>query len=63
MKIVAKVEVVDVSDVVATREVWLTHVLTFKLRDLAEKFKTIVKSGAQFRTREGTENGTLHDRR
>ena len=63
MKIVAKVEVVDVSDVVATHEVWLTHVLTFKLRDLAEKFKTIVKSGAQFRTREGTENGTLHDRR
>ena len=62
MKIVAKVEVVDVSDV-ATREVSLTHVLTFKLRDLAEKFKTIVKSGAQFRTREGTENGTLHDRR
>ena len=62
MKIVAKVEVVDVSDV-ATREVSLTHVLTFKLRDLAEKIKTIVKSGAQFRTREGTENGTLHDRR
>ena len=37
------------------REVLLTYVLIFKLRDLAEKFKTIVKSGAQFHTREGTE--------